>query len=70
MEQPMQGGKKCGCPHHRMVPVFVILFGLLFLFNVLGLVSAYAVAITWPIIVIATGLTKLTSSRCRCCPND
>lgn len=60
-------GTKCGCPHHQMLPVFVILFGLLFLFHALAIVNDYAVAITWPIIVLAAGLTQLTSSRCHCC---
>lgn len=67
MEQSTQGGMKCQCQHHSMLPVFVILFGILFLLNAFGVIGEYTTAIIWPILVIAAGLSKLTSRRCRCC---
>lgn len=56
----------CQCKHHVVFPILVILFGILFLLNALGIVSAETTAITWPLIVIFAGLTKLKAGHCRC----
>jgi len=60
-------GPKCDCPHHRMMPLFIVLFGVTFLLYSLGVFSWYAASVTWPIIVILAGLTKMFSGRCHCC---
>lgn len=57
----------CGCPHHKMIPFFVVIFGALFLLRTLGWVSAYTVDIAWPIVVIAGGFSKLIRGMCGCC---
>ena len=57
----------CRCPHHKMVPILVILFGALFLLGALDMVSAWTVSIGWPILVIVGGFTKLMKNKCKCC---
>ena len=59
----------CGCSHHKVVPVLVILFGLTFLLEALGFVTSGFVMIAWPVLVIAGGLMKLMSKSgmCKCC---
>ena len=56
-------GKTCGCAHHRVMPWLIILFGLDFLLAALGVLTWGFASITWPILVIIAGCTKL----CRCC---
>ncbi|KKQ59506.1 MAG: hypothetical protein US81_C0039G0008 [Parcubacteria group bacterium GW2011_GWE2_38_18] len=66
MEQG-KGGQACSCPHHKMVPIFVILFGLTFLLEAFEVISTEAVSIVWPIIVIVVGVQQLVSNYCKCC---
>ncbi len=58
---------KCGCPCHKIIPVLVVLFGLLFLLQAVNVVSTEFTAIVWPIIVMAVGLNKLAKGMCKCC---
>jgi len=62
-----QAGPKCQCPHHKITPIFVVLFGLVFLLGTLDVLAARTVSIVWPIIVILVGLQKMFGSRCTCC---
>jgi len=59
-------GASCGCPCHKMAGVFIVVFGLVFLLGALGVLSAHAVGVTWPILVILVGLKKLIGG-CKCC---
>ncbi len=62
--------KVCNCPHHKMVPIFIVLIGLTFLLGALNVLSAGAVSITWPIFVILAGLMKMMKGACKCCNRD
>lgn len=57
------------CPHHKVMPALVILFGLTFLLGYLGILTSNFVNIAWPIIVISGGLIKLMDKygMCKCC---
>jgi len=59
----------CKCQHHKVMPVFVILFGLTFLLGYWGTLSWGTVNTIWPILVILGGLMKWTekSGMCKCC---
>ena len=59
----------CKCPHHSVVPVLVVLFGLTFLLGAWGILTSDAVDVLWPVIVIAAGLMKWAekSRMCKCC---
>ena len=57
----------CGCSHHSVVPVLVVLFGVLFLLGNLGVIASETVSVVWPIIVILCGSMKLMSGKCKCC---
>lgn len=65
MEGDMKMGMKCGCPHHKVMPILVVLFGLDFLLLATGTLSAMFVSVSWPILVIIAGCLKLF--RCGCC---
>lgn len=65
-DMDMQCGK-CGCSHHKAMPVLVVLFGVLFLLGSLNVVTPDLVGTVWPIIVILGGLSKLMSGSCKCC---
>jgi len=58
---------KCRCPHHKVFPIFIVLFGLLFLLEAVNVITPTATNILWPIIVIAAGLQKLFEQKCSCC---
>ena len=58
-------GKVCNCPHHKVLPWVVVLIGLDFLLGGLGVLAWNFVDITWPILLIIAGGTKLVG--CKCC---
>lgn len=62
---PMMQGKTCSCNHHKVMPTLVILFGLAFLLAEVNVLTWGFVNITWPILIIIFGITKLV--RCNCC---
>jgi hypothetical protein len=66
MDMPMLGGH-CKCPHHKIIPLAIVLIGLAFLLQALNVLSAGFVALAWPILVIIIGLMKLTKGMCKCC---
>ena len=59
----------CKCPHHKVMPVLVILFGLTFLLGAWGTISKDTVNIVWPVLVMLAGVMKLgeQSRVCKCC---
>lgn len=59
--------KKCCCPCHKMVPLFIALIGLAFLAKSFGYLSAGAVDVIWPVLIILIGLKKMTKDMCKCC---
>jgi len=59
--------RNCNCSHHKVVPLLVALFGLLFLLGNLGYVGANYVNIIWPVLALVGGLAKLFENNCRCC---
>ena len=63
----MDEKKVCPCPHHSMLPIFVVAFGLTFLLRALGVLEPGIANIIWPVIVIAAGVAKLGSRFCKCC---
>lgn len=69
MEQQSMGsnGNVCRCPHHKVVPMLIFVFGLLFLLGAVKVVSMDMVNIIWPILVMAGGLMKASKGKCKCC---
>ncbi len=65
------GGMKnmCSCPHHKVIPVLVILLGLTFLLGNWGTISWSTVNTIWPILIIVGGFMKLGNKMgmCKCC---
>ncbi len=55
----------CKCPHHKVVPVALILIGLAFLLQTFNVISGALVAMIWPVLVIIIGIVKL--GGCKCC---
>ena len=69
--QNMGGGVKnmCKCPHHKVMPVLIVLFGLTFLLGNMGVLTWMAVGWIWPVLIIIAGAKKLAmkSGMCKCC---
>ena len=57
----------CKCPHHKTIPMLVVLFGVLFLLGSLNVLTMQMVNISWPILVIVAGGMKMMGSKCKCC---
>jgi len=60
-------GKKCNCRHHKVIPLLIVVFGVVFLLQAMGKLTPEYVSIVWPVLVIAGGGTKLFSGYCTCC---
>lgn len=60
-------GGTCGCMHHKMPGIFLVLFGLLFLGGTFGWWGENIINIGWPTLVILAGLTHYTKEWCKCC---
>lgn len=58
--------KVCNCAHHKVMPVLIILFGLIFLLGYWGTLSWGTVNFVWPILVILAGIFKMTKYMCKC----
>lgn len=56
----------CDCSHHKILPAFLVLFGLSFLLAQLGVISQVMNGTIWPVLVILLGLMKLKSGSCSC----
>jgi hypothetical protein len=65
MENPQD--KKCGCPCHKAVGLFILLIGITFLLGALGVITEHTVSLIWPVFVILLGLKKLAGGMCKCC---
>ena len=57
----------CKCMHHKVVPCAIILIGVIFLLGACNVMTASAVAITWPILLIIIGGMKMMKGMCKCC---
>ena len=63
----MQSGNVCKCSHHKMWPLLVVVFGLLFLGGSLSWWGAQVVNVGWPVLVVLAGLFKWMEGKCKCC---
>jgi predicted RND superfamily exporter protein len=55
----------CKCPHHKIIPLLILIFGLTLLAGALNWVSGNTVYIVAALVVILIGLQKLIG--CKCC---
>ncbi|HEY4507622.1 MAG TPA: DUF5668 domain-containing protein [Candidatus Paceibacterota bacterium] len=60
-------GNTCPCKCHKVGPILIIVFGVVFLLGTLNIITEYAVMLIWPIIVIVAGVKKLVGQKCGCC---
>ncbi len=70
MQNMGMGAKNiCKCPHHKTIPVLVVLFGLNFLLANWGVINWDTANTIWPVLVILAGLMKIgeKSGMCKCC---
>lgn len=68
MDMELKECSTCGCMCHKFTGILIILFGLTFLLGHLGVLSAYAVSIIWPILLILVGIiVGFRKDLCKCC---
>ena len=58
--------RTCKCPHHKIVPLLVVILGIVFLLGAMDVLSPEVVGIVWPIVLIVGGLMKMMSGSCKC----
>ena len=61
------GQKRCNCPHHKAIPVCIMLIAITFLLGAWGILSEGAVSVIWPVLLLVIGGTKLMKNKCTCC---
>jgi hypothetical protein len=61
------GKNVCRCGHHNAFPVLIVLFGLSFLLEAMGVMSSMTLGYVWPILVIIGGFAKMGGHMCKCC---
>jgi hypothetical protein len=67
METSQASEKKCCCPCHKMVGLFIALIGLTFLLGAFNVLSPRVVQVTWPILLVLIGVKMVCGGRCKCC---
>ena len=67
METSQASEKKCSCPCHKIVGLFVALIGLTFLLGAFNVFSARVVEVTWPILLVLIGVKLAATGNCKCC---
>lgn len=65
-QAPMQMGKSCRCPHHKMTPFLIVLAGGVFILRAQGYVTDGAANIIWGVIIMCIGFQKLARGMCKC----
>jgi len=65
-QAPMQPGKTCRCPHHKMTPFLIALIGGVFILRSIGYVTPGAADIIWGVIIMCIGFQKLARGMCKC----
>jgi len=63
---PELNNQQAKCPCRKVIPILIILLGVFFLLQNLGILSIQIVSIIWPIIIILIGLKKLFKGMCKC----
>jgi hypothetical protein len=56
----------CACPHHKIIPIVIILIGLVFLLEAMGVLGTVAANILWPLLIIVYGIVKWIGGSCKC----
>ncbi|MGO9246177.1 MAG: LiaF transmembrane domain-containing protein [Verrucomicrobiia bacterium] len=67
METPQASEKKCSCPCHKIIGLFIALIGLTFLLGALNILSPRIVGVTWPILLLLIGFKIVCGGSCKCC---
>ena len=71
MQNGMENGKTCNCPHHKMakvVPIYLVIIGLLLIIQAFGwfIISMMGWEIIIGLFLILMGWKKLMHG-CKCC---
>ncbi len=66
-EKGMHYGMKCGCTHHKVVPLMITIIGLDLVLGHFGTLAPETVELIWPLALLIIGLTKFCSHKCKCC---
>jgi hypothetical protein len=59
--------KKCACPCHKMLGVFLALAGVIGLLGAFAVLSPKMVAIAGSGLLVLAGLKGIFSGMCKCC---
>jgi hypothetical protein len=65
-QAPMQMGKHCSCPHHKLTPFLIVVAGLVFILKAKGIVTMGAAEILWGVMIMCIGFQKLSRGMCKC----
>lgn len=57
----------CGCNHHKIVPLAIILIGLDIVLQTLGIIGGMWPMLVIGILLIVIGTVRLGSRKCKCC---
>ena len=58
---------KCGCPCHKSAGLAIVVLGVLFLLQNLGVLPAHIIGMVWPVLIILAGLKITLKGMCKCC---
>lgn len=50
-----------------MIGILIVMMGLLFFLQALGLITTYAVSVIWPVLLILIGIKKVMKGVCMGC---
>ena len=59
--------KKCACPCHKMLGVFLVLAGVIGLLGAFAVLTGKTVAIVGSVLLVLAGLKGIFTGMCKCC---
>jgi len=57
----------CGCPHHKIVPLGILVAGAAYLLTAFSITTEMFANIVIGIALVAIGGVKLNEGKCKCC---
>lgn len=61
------GAKNCVCKHHKVVPMAILVAGIAFVLQGLGVLEGISFTLVFGALLVVVGWMKMMKGKCKCC---